>query len=213
LNKLRLVFEKGEAARYIGHLDVLRVFIRALRRAELPVKYSAGFNPHALMTFALPLGVGVTSECELVDLAVTAEVPAGLVVTKLNAVLPTRGIRVNSAEYTEQPFAEIIRAEYVIVIQTDGAPAVDALRDALAAKEILVEKKSKKTVKEINIMEHIFQSEITDVSDDSVTLRAVISAGNTFNVKPQLVVAALASAARGLNPIATAPCRKKFITV
>ncbi|OQB13368.1 MAG: hypothetical protein BWY15_01832 [Firmicutes bacterium ADurb.Bin193] len=211
MNKLRLTFEKGEAVRYIGHLDVLRTFVRAMRRAEIPVKYSEGFNPHAVMTFALPLGVGVTSECELVDIAVTDEPHLSDVITRLNANLAPGGIKVVAAEYTDRPFREIIRAEYVIDIVNNGRLNIDDISAALAQKEILIEKKSKKKVSEINIMENIFESEILGYTDFSVRLRVVISAGNTFNIKPQLVCDALSTAAESLNPRAVFPCRKRFI--
>ena len=65
---LRATFKKGEALRYTGHLDILRTFVRGMRRGEIPFKYSEGFNPHAVMSFALPLGVGTTSECEIVEI-------------------------------------------------------------------------------------------------------------------------------------------------
>lgn len=210
MNKLRLTFEKGEATRYIGHLDVLRTFIRALRRAEIPVKYSEGFNPHAIMTFALPLGVGVTSECETVDIAVNSELPLADVVSGINVSMQKGGIRVLSAEYTDKPLGEIQRAEYIIDIKSDVPVNVGAIKDALAQKEILIEKKSKKKQNVINIIEHIFESEIVSVDEKSATLRVVVSAGNTFNVKPQLVVAAIQSAANGLSPITAAPHRKRF---
>lgn len=211
--KMRLVFEKGEATRYIGHLDVLRTFIRALRRADIPVKYSEGFNPHATMTFALPLGVGVTSECEIVDITITKEMQIDNVISSINENMQEGGIKIISAEYTDKPMNEIQKAEYIIKIKNDGLLNIDDVKTALLQKEILIDKKSKKKLKEINIMEHIFESEILEHTDNSVSLRVIISAGNTFNVKPQLVVAALASVAQSLNPISSAPHRKRFIFI
>ena len=60
----RIKFEKREEVKYIGHLDTMRTFTRCIKRTELPIKFSSGFNPRVQLSFALPLAVGVTSECE-----------------------------------------------------------------------------------------------------------------------------------------------------
>ena len=67
-NNYFLRYEKTENVKYVSHLDFVRMFGRALRRAHLPIAYSEGFNPHPLLTFALPLSVGYTSECEIIEL-------------------------------------------------------------------------------------------------------------------------------------------------
>ncbi len=213
MGKMRLTFEKGEATRYVGHLDILRTFIRALRRAEVPVKYSEGFNPHAIMTFALPLGVGVTSECELVDIAVSIELSPEIVIKNLNNSLQGGGIKILACECTDKPFGDIEKAEYYIKIKAEGKLDIDKIKKTLLQKEILVEKKSKKKTKEINIMEHIFETEIVCFDDSSFILRAVISAGNTFNIKPQLVASAIESATPGFAIKSIEPHRKRFIFI
>ena len=146
-NKLRIVFEKGEGIRFIGHLDILRTFIRGLKRANMPVKYSDGFNPHAVMTFALPMGVGVTSECEIMDVTFTKNIPANEVIDGINTNMQQGSIRIISAEYTEEPMPEIEKAEYVISVINDGKLNIEDVKNALAQTEIMVEKKSKKQVK------------------------------------------------------------------
>ena len=98
---LRATFKKGETLRYTGHLDILRTFVRGLRRADIPIKYSEGFNPHAVMTFALPLGVGTTSECEIVDIAMKEEIAVGDFISRVNENMPKDGIEILSAEYTD----------------------------------------------------------------------------------------------------------------
>ena len=67
LQRLRVTFTRGEEMKYITHLDLMRFWERALRRAELPVAYSEGFSPHAQIALAAPLPVGTTSDCELMD--------------------------------------------------------------------------------------------------------------------------------------------------
>lgn len=68
LSRIRIKYIKGEQVKYISHLDILRTLNRVLKRAELPVAYSQGYNPHPLVSFGLPLSVGVTSEAEYADI-------------------------------------------------------------------------------------------------------------------------------------------------
>ncbi|MCL4464985.1 MAG: TIGR03936 family radical SAM-associated protein, partial [Chloroflexi bacterium] len=75
VQRLRVSFSRGEAAKYVSHLDLARLWERALRRARLPVAYSAGFTPHARLAFAAPLAVGITASAELVDVYLSELVP------------------------------------------------------------------------------------------------------------------------------------------
>ena len=77
----------------MSHLDFVRMFGRAIRRAKLPIAYSEGFNPHPLLTFALPLSVGYTSECEILELVLSEDVPSREVMERLNEVLP-EGVKI-----------------------------------------------------------------------------------------------------------------------
>ena len=210
MNKLRLVFEKGEAARYIGHLDVMRTFVRALRRANVPVKYTEGFNPHAVLSFALPLGVGTTSECEIADITLKNKLPVSEIIEKTNLYLQEGSIKILSGEYTDKPMPVIEKAEYIIDIKNDGLLSRSDIENALSKKEILIDKKTKRQTKQINIAEHIFQIRILDMDDNRLKLQVIVSAGNTFNIKPQLVVSALEKTAHSLNPC-IAPHRVRFI--
>ncbi|MBQ4372972.1 MAG: DUF2344 domain-containing protein, partial [Lachnospiraceae bacterium] len=69
--KVRIRFSKSDSLRYVGHLDLLRFFQKAMRRAEIPMRFSEGFHPHQIMSFASPLGVGVTSQGEYLDIEIT----------------------------------------------------------------------------------------------------------------------------------------------
>ena len=88
MDKLRLRFQKTGKAVYISHLDLMRVVQRIFLRAGTPIKYSEGFNPHALISICLPLSVGMASECELMDFRVTREVELAALPETLNAVSP-----------------------------------------------------------------------------------------------------------------------------
>ena len=86
--RMMVVFEKGAALRFIGHLDLMRTVQRALRRSNLPVKYSNGFNPHIRLSFAAPLSVGVIGERELMEVPVEDGLTETEFVTRMNAALP-----------------------------------------------------------------------------------------------------------------------------
>ena len=74
--KVRIKFAKTGCMKYVGHLDIMRFFQKAIRRSQLPIRYSEGFNPHQIMSFAAPLGVGLTSEGEYLDIDLKEEVPS-----------------------------------------------------------------------------------------------------------------------------------------
>jgi len=86
MSKKRLKFSKTGMGKFISHLDLLRTFTRAIHRADLPVKYSQGFNPHQLITFSLPLPIGVTSETEFVDIDFEDTASDAQIMEKLNAI-------------------------------------------------------------------------------------------------------------------------------
>ncbi len=87
--RMMVVFEKGAPLRYIGHLDLMRTVQRALRRSNLPVKYSNGFNPHIRLSFAAPLSVGVIGLRELMEVPVEDGLTEEAFVSRMNAVLPS----------------------------------------------------------------------------------------------------------------------------
>ncbi len=85
---IRAKFTRGEKVRFISHLDILRVFERALRRARLPVRYSEGYNPRPAIVFGLPLPVGVTSEAEYADFELTQKIMPREFLKALSMQLP-----------------------------------------------------------------------------------------------------------------------------
>ena len=88
MDKLRLRFSKKGRAVYISHLDLMRTMQRAFMRAGYALRYSEGFNPHPVISILLPLGVGASSECELMDFQLTEEADLSALPTRLTAALP-----------------------------------------------------------------------------------------------------------------------------
>lgn len=210
LSKLRVIFKKCEGLRYVGHLDILRTFSRVLRRIDFPLKYSEGFNPHPVMTFILPTGVGVTSDCEMVDIGITSEPDISRFINDFNSHTAPNSLEVVSAEITDTKMPEIEKAEYNIEIINDKPVLKEELLKVLEMPEIMVDKKSKKQTKQVNIKEHIFDYEIAEIKDNIVKLKMVLSAGNTFNIKPVLVIQGISSVCDNLSPLAIKPRRTKY---
>ena len=97
MGKIRFKFIRGEQVKYISHLDLMRTFERAIRRANIPVRYSQGFNPHPSIVFGLPLSVGVTSEAEYADVEIDGELAPPVFLQQLNSQLP-EGLKVTDAK-------------------------------------------------------------------------------------------------------------------
>lgn len=168
---VRIRFAKYGALKFIGHLDVMRYFQKAIRRAELPVIYSEGFHPHQVMSFALPLGLGITSDGEYLDVAMQkAELKTEFetFTTKLNKVL-SPGLFILSAmalpeeENNKKPssaMALVNAADYFVSLKDSFVSSLGGFLEwqkkfifFLEQPNILVKKKSKKTEREINLKE------------------------------------------------------------
>ena len=180
LSKYTVVYSKEREGIYISHLDFLRTIGRSLRRAGLPVKYSEGFNPHVILSFASPLGVGISSQCEMFSTQLLEEVAKDEMLERLNAALP-KSIRALKIIDGEADFSKIAYADYEIITEADFD--VDAF---LAMNEILMAKKTKKGIKEVNIKEDIFS-----ISGNNKVYKATLKTGNSGNLKPMLLTDAI----------------------
>lgn len=187
-------FSKMGMSKYISHLDLLRCFTRSIMRSGLPVEYSQGFNPHQKMTFALPLPVGVTSECEFVDISFAdGKTTDKDIKEKLNLNLPP-DIRVLGVGDVGMKAADIACAEYSVTLYSDDAIDEDRVKEFFSADEVIVMKKTKKKIdKPINLIDYIRVWEVTDCSGNTLSLRLVLDAGGERNLKPDMVVSALCS--------------------
>ena len=152
--KLRMRFRKEAQAAYISHLDLMRTFQRAFLRAGYVISHSRGFHPHPLMSIVLPLPVGESSGCELVDFETEGETDCAALTEKLNRAMPY-GIRVEECYAAERPVRELqwLRA-HVTFFYDAGTPAgaAEALHALFAREELLVEKRTKhKELTEVDI--------------------------------------------------------------
>ena len=190
LSKIRLRFSKTGMGKYISHLDLLRTFTRAIQRAGLPVMYSQGFNPHQKLTFSLPLPVGVTSECECVDVEFTEQPAPEFLCAALNKNLPM-DIHILSASEPRYAANTIVSAEYRITLGLTAPILDEALRQFFGAPEIAVVKKSKKGERTVNLLSFVKAYEVQQNTENQLILRVVLDAGGERNLKPELLVNAL----------------------
>ena len=123
----RVKFTKGEEVKFIGHLDVMRLFQRAIKRAKLPVAYSKGFNPHQLLSFASPLTLGATSEGEYGDFEMAEKIEPEDITKKLNQTLP-RGVKVLRTvlitKKIQSAMADIDGAKYMVYADKQITPLI-----------------------------------------------------------------------------------------
>ena len=119
----RLLFSKTGRARYISHLDLMRTFQRAFQRADLTIKHTEGFNPHPFISILLPLSLGFSSECEVLEFQLLGQVSCDEVPARLNAVLP-EGITVERCYEGGRKAKELALVEYRLDLEYDnGIPA------------------------------------------------------------------------------------------
>ena len=124
--KLRIKFSKHGPVKFIGHLDIMRYFQKAIRRAEIDIKYSEGFSPHQVMSFAAPLGVGLTSNGEYMDIEVNSMTDTKTVMEQLNAVM-VDGIHISECrildERAKNAMSLVAAADYTLKFREGNQPA------------------------------------------------------------------------------------------
>ncbi len=191
MSKWRLKFSKTGMGKYISHLDLLRTFTRAIHRANLPVKYSQGFNPHQLITFSLPLALGVTSETEFVDIDFEDTATPKMIGEALNKTLPP-DIKILRVSRPECRANDIVSARYTIKLTSPKQIEKQLVEGFFAQENISAMKKTKKGDKEVNLKDFILECCIEKAEDTQIALDAVFSAGGSANIKPDIVIAKLA---------------------
>lgn len=189
--KVRIKFTKTGAMKFVGHLDTMRYFQKAVRRAELPAAFSGGYSPHMIMSFAAPLGVGTTSLGEYFDIELTETVPTKEIEKRLNAVM-AEGVTVSSARKVEDgkastAMALVAAADYLVAFRPGREPVCpswrEQLSDFLAQKELLVTKKTKRSEKTVDIRPYIYRMEL----QENGVFMQLASASSNYT-KPELVM-------------------------
>ena len=210
---LRFRFSRDERLKYLAHLDVLRLFERAIKRSGLPVAYTQGFNPRQRIVFGLPMAVGLTSCAEYADIEFEEDIDPGTFVYRLNEVLPD-GIRVlDVVPFSKKGniMSQITSAKYEISFtvprEMDHEEINGIVLDFLGNEEITVMKKGKRGTKPVNIRPLIYSLSARKSDDKGYILDAFLSAGAENNLRPDLLMKAI-SQATGLDLVVGSIHRK-----
>jgi len=187
--KLRVKYRVTEAGRFLGHLDLTRTIMKNLRRTDLPVMLSEGFNPHPRLSFAMPLSVGHTGGGEFFEVDLGAEIEEEEFKKVFNEFAPP-GIRVLEAKEVvekQESMSSIINSgKYLLDFNnTEASLLQKAIDEILGQEEIIILKKSKRKVKETDIRSYIYDIVIVEVKNGKCVLEASIAQGGTKNLRVQ----------------------------
>lgn len=201
MSKLRLLFKKEAQASYISHLDLIRTFQRAFPRVGLEIKHTQGFHPHPIMSIVLPLSVGQSSCCELMEFEVTQNCDGAGVAEKLNEGMPV-GLEVLDCYEVTRPVREMAYLDATMELEYDnGVPAgaVEALRVLFARDQLVIQKKTKhKTMADVDIRPMIHSLELEE-KEGMIVVRAVVQAQNP-GLNPALLAKAIETHLPELSP-------------
>lgn len=216
--KTRIKFTKSGPLKFIGHLDVMRYFQKAFRRADIDVEYSKGFNPHQLMSFAAPLGVGLTSDGEYLDLQLKTCDKPEIMIDKINKAMAEDiqvvGFKMLPDE-SKNAMSIVSAADYMVSVK-DGYEFMNMedfmqkFQEFFNRESIVILKKSKKSEKEVDIKPSIYhigfdreefyqnigqsfnsnKKSVADVYVNGVKVYMQVATGSANNLKPELVMEA-----------------------
>ncbi len=190
--KIRVKYTKMGPLRYIGHLDVMRYFQKAIRRADWDIAYSQGYSPHQLITFAAPLGLGITSEGEYFDADMCSVTSGADMKDRLNRTM-AEGMEVRAVvaldDDAKTAMAAVAGSDYRISFR-DGYCIPSDILSGISAfyeqEEIVVQKRSKTKEMQMDIKPFLYA---LSAEDDAIFMR--VSAGSVVNIKPELVLEAV----------------------
>lgn len=190
--KVRLKFSKHGPVKYIGHLDIMRYFQKCMRRSGVDIAYSTGFSPHQIMSFAQPLGVGMESDGEYMDIEVNSHAGSKDMIDRLNATMAT-GIRIENAvalpDGVKNAMASIAAASYTVTLK-DGSNFPDQVvkksEEFFRKKQIMVTKETKKNTLEIDLKPHIYEAKL-----EPEIFTCLVDASSAGNIKSTQILEAL----------------------
>lgn len=194
VQRLRVTFARGDELKYITHLDLMRTWERALRRAEIPVAYSEGFSPHPQMSLAAPLPVGTTSEGELLDVWLSRPMTPRAFLEQLAPSLP-RGLEARAAQEVGMGLpalqADVRWADYEVDVAAGEVEARAACERFLAQESIPWEHKREEEVRKYDIRAQVQDVSVLRSGGSVVTLRMRLKNDSSGSGRPEQVVAAL----------------------
>ena len=206
---IRVSFEKRGEAAYISLLDLQRVCHRILKRSGLPVYYTQGFNPHIYLSFNCPLSLGQESLCESCDIKTEEENPDLAHWQQILQPYMPHGIRIQKVAPAVHKSGEIVAAEYDLILPPEAEAAVAAYT---ASEQVLVEKKTKRGHRELNLKSFVPALQASPEPDGrlSVPLRLPSASGEGDNLNPALLLGYLEQ--QGVQPWQCEVVRTRLLT-
>ena len=205
--KARIKFRKYGVMKFIGHLDVMRYFQKVMRRADIPIAFTSGYSPHMIMSFAQPLGIGVTSDAEYLDIELTEPISSADAVRQMNAVM-VEGIDIVSFveisdDKKQSGMTIVAAADYLALPKSGSTYEGDSFPESwresidrfMSQEQIVVWKKTKRSEKEVDIKPMIYDFQWRE---DGLFLR--LATGSEQNLKPELVMETFAKYAELYEP-------------
>lgn len=196
--KIRIKFSKQGNMRFIGHLDIMRYFQKVMRRADVNIRYSEGFSPHQIMSFAAPLGVGLTGSGEYLDIEVLSTDPSAEMVRRMNETM-AEGMKILS--YKKLPdeavnaMSLVAACDYTVRLRDGYDEKLGMTREAFMSGlvsyiehgNLEIVKKTKKGERLVDLKPLIFDYTVTE---DREGIFLKLSSGSANNIKPELVLEA-----------------------
>lgn len=198
--KIRIKFRKWGCMKFIGHLDMLRFFQKAMRRADVDIRYSEGFSPHQIMSFAAPLGVGITSDGEYFDIEVHSTKSSKEMIDTMNATM-VEGVEITGyvalPDNAKTAMAIVASADYVLSYKEgydipftakEWKSKIDELFTSQNTFTII--KKTKKSEREIDLKPLVYAFDVLE-QDGKPAFYIHVSTGSTDNIKPELLLSSI----------------------
>lgn len=207
MTSIRIKFVRGSEVKFISHLDLMKVFERTIRRSGVPIAYSQGFNPHPQMVFGLPLSVGVSSEAEYADFELVENIMPSVFMEKMNNELPD-GFKITEAREKQSKgniMAAVAGAVYEISIFLNDTLDIGEIKNKISyflnKAAIIVRKEGKGGVRDMDIRPMIQTLDCCPITElpagyeefgTAFSLTATLKAGSSSNLRPELLINALA---------------------
>ena len=198
--KIRIKFRKWGSMKFIGHLDMMRYFQKVMRRADVDIRYSEGFSPHQIMSFAAPLGVGITSDGEYLDIEVHSTKSSKEMIDDLNSTMVDGVDIVGYVALPEnaKPAMSIVAAADYVLSYKEGYEVPFTVEEwkkhieelFTSQKSFTIIKKTKKSEREVDLKPLVYAFDVIEV-DEKPAFYINVSTGSVDNIKPELLLASV----------------------
>ena len=194
MRDVRIWFSKSGAVKYVSHLDMFRLMTRAVRRADIPLWYTEGFNPHPYISFLQPLPLGVETQYEPLDIRIEGEISNEEIKDRLNAVMPS-GMVIKAVTQAFCKPAEAAFGEYEIVLDAEDITAEQVV-NIIAAGELTCEKSAKvrgrKSTKTVDVTAAI-HSYAVETMEDTTVIHIILPASPALTLNPLQFLSAISA--------------------